>query len=187
MVTIFLCTLGYFSSMAKVINTWRDKGRNMYQWCNELFGPVLATRCAKISPPRCLIGRWGSEFNTAGRILAFEPAQLVALWEQMQHDKKRARPAPPVPGGDDDPTPLDEHMQDEIEHRRAKNSKWYTESFAAIRAPAWWCTLRISYRVRKVFHDLQSPIQSHSKICPEEGWNDPGCIALLVWGHAEQF
>ena len=187
--TIFLCAVGYFSSLAKVVNTWRDKGRKVYAYCAELFGALSAKTLARRSPPRCLIGRWGSEFNTTGRILAFEPAQLVQVWETMQRDQRK-RPRAPAAAraapARDDPVPLDEHMQDEIEHQRSKNSRWYNESFAAIRAPAWWMTMRISYRVRKVFNDVQASMQKHAKTCPDAGWKSPGYIALLVWGKAAQ-
>jgi len=53
-------TRKYWSSLAKIMNVWRDSASDLFQHYRLLYGDQEALRCASRVPPRPLSGRWGS-------------------------------------------------------------------------------------------------------------------------------
>ena len=66
----------FFSTLAKLINFWRENARVIYQSWTKTHGAVSSYDSARKVPPKCIAGRWGSVFKTASTL-----GQLV--WEEL--------------------------------------------------------------------------------------------------------
>jgi len=177
---LMCCSVGYFSALAKTINTWRERGRKIYYTFVDLFGPVEAAQVAKSAPARCLVGRWGSEMKSAERLLNIPDGHLSQAFDKI--NSKRS--APKRPSAND--ILLAEHREDEIEHQRKQAGKWFTEALLALKACEWWLVMRISYKARQPFTHLHTSIQKYSSLAGTGCWANVGYIALLVWGKAKE-
>ena len=84
----------YFGSLAKIVNVWRDAGRDVSEtWARE-FGPVVAKKVAGTLPPRCLSGRWGSVFATEVRIIeAMQNGMLKRVLTEVFGKRKYREPS----------------------------------------------------------------------------------------------
>ena len=89
------CDLGYFSSLAKIANCWRDVGKDIYQtWCS-LFGAQHGNQAATRPASKCLKSRWGSTHDSEEHLLKCDAAELrrvlVAVFSAT--NKRKARSA----------------------------------------------------------------------------------------------
>lgn len=50
----------YFTSIAKILNCWREHARAIFAIWKLKYGAISALRYAKNVPPKCCSGRWGS-------------------------------------------------------------------------------------------------------------------------------
>eukprot|EP00959_Pyramimonas_sp_CCMP1952_P453191 9467832-Pyramimonas_sp.AAC.1 len=57
------CSFPYFSTVAKLLNLWRQCGRKVYeaweQYCVDNPSRPRATGTTLRAPPKCISGRWG--------------------------------------------------------------------------------------------------------------------------------
>ena len=56
---VFLSPLGYYSSLAKLGNVWREIGLQIYEEWAQQSGALEANSVAKRAPNKCLSGRLG--------------------------------------------------------------------------------------------------------------------------------
>ena len=54
----------YYSSVAKLMNCWRDRASSFFAAYVTLWGAEAAVRAAKKVPAKCIAGRWGSMMHS---------------------------------------------------------------------------------------------------------------------------
>ena len=72
-------TVRYFASLAKLMNTWREYARSIFDTWRRVMTDAAAWRWAANVPPKCIAGRWGSADDSESFLLArpWEDTSLV--------------------------------------------------------------------------------------------------------------
>lgn len=185
----------YFSTMAKVVNCWREQAQPMFQAWRDMFGDADALKCAKVLPPKCIAGRWGSGSATEEWMERVGQRKLVAVAElcwAAKKDREKAKAAavqaPPMAIQDDpargDAGPVDEMNLESTAQHRETMSRWKRESISAIKDPAFWVTLAVGHRARAPLDHFRNFLdQTYS----EEALDEKGAaVARLATRDAER-
>ena len=170
---------GFFSSLAKIVNLWRENARNMYlTWCN-LHGSPSASVHARRLPPRCLAGRWGSVANTeralddAGPSLVVPVLQKVLAKDKIDRHKKRTLANGP-----------DEIRVEEMQQYAERLGRWAQEALVAVSDKLLWSLIGIMRRCHEPLQHHQCALQE--KLTDDELAEEGGHVSRMACGKAEE-
>ena len=136
----------YFSSLAKIVNTWRTRGnpQKIRQGLMTFHDLDVADPRGKRLPPRPLKGRWGSVTSTEQFMNNFTMKELSWIWKEKlpsTHVRKKRQDAIEQDDGD-----LGEDYSE-------KMSRWLRESLLSIQDINFWRSLHVSRISRSpLFH-----------------------------------
>ncbi len=73
--------INLYSSLAKIVNVWREIGEVVHNSAIAIFGPEFADRTTKKCPPKCVKHRWGSEFMTSAHLVKSEIDKVCKVFD----------------------------------------------------------------------------------------------------------
>ena len=170
---------GYYSSIAKCINIWRDSPRKVYEtWC-DLIDCETARDHAMRLPAQCISGRWGSVGESEDNITSGSKRRLGTVVAHML-DPSNAKPEPGPKRKKRRTAAITDVMDpnaDESNHYRVKMGKWKMDTYAAVTSHVWWHMVAIMGQSHKPMqHHLSYLLSSQHKYK----------LAGLVFGKANQ-
>jgi hypothetical protein len=146
----FLVSVGvkftYFSSMAKLINVWRENSWAVYKaWCQHSYHS--ANLFARRQPPRCLAGRWGSIYATeellvkVGEVLPTILSSILIKRIDADIDER------------DNEEADDLRVEAQKEYRK-RLGRWSRDTIDVMECLWFWCCVRIAHTVHGLLHEV---------------------------------
>ena len=205
----------YFSSVVKIMHSWRDFRQKIFQHWVMLYGFASAVSCGfRRVPPLCLTGRWGAVFDAEGYVLKGDHAKLkraiiapgiLALPAPAPKAKAKGKakakallapeaqaalgPQDPATEAAPEPYGTEELAIEATQAFTAKQGKWRTDASLAIDDSVFIpVIMRIANKAREPFRIFYAWMSKPSKTYSIDGdERTPGKIARLVWGKAQEF
>ena len=156
------CQVEYYSSLAKLVNVWREEGKKIYEAWQDRY-VIEAMNVAVRAPARCLIGRWGSTHAAEKKVVACNPHHLRDVFSVVLAPKAKSTPRPKAePRATDDMSKLTEMRDETTTQYRERWGRWGKEALEAINAPEWFVVLKISHRSRQPLAHLEHAMEKNS-------------------------
>ena len=176
---------GYVSVLSKVMLLWRENARAMFSsW--QLMFPDTALKCAKLVPPKCIVGRWGSISRCEAYLRKCDIGELTAVldvalakYDTAAANQRRVlkRPAgAAAPAQPDIPEHANAEEQMEYSNRMGR---WRLDVFKAFEDPAFFVILRIAHKSRESLDHFVHFLAKKRKDC------EPLGLARLVFYKAK--
>jgi hypothetical protein len=163
------CEFKYFSSIAKIINCWRESARSVFvQWINA-HGNVSALACARKVPPRAVSGRWGSMSSAESFLLAAGGDLIVPVLTAVL-TKTIAKSVKPIhddnsAAATNDP---DELRVEEQQAYSAKMGRWRRDVLQTIACRFFWAIVASVHFCREPYDHflrwLQVPLDQEARL-----------------------
>ena len=177
------CKYFYWSSIAKVMHTWRRDAVKIFKAWSSMFSPLDAAKagCLRV-PPRPITGRWGSVRDCEAFLLrcySHSVSQLRAVFTMLYGVPKAGdadcKDAPPkhVDG-------LTELAEEDASAYSEKMGRWSTEGLRALRDDRFWLCIHISQRLRQPIDHLYHYVQLVRRVGELQN------TACLVFGGADK-
>ena len=158
----------YYSSLAKLINVWREKAQAVFNEFLRRWGPQAAMEKAFALPPRCISGRWGSVSacqawlsNAGGNELTRVLEPLLA--SPARENQPEVAPLQDAEAEADLSVELDAERVEAQAAYRHKMNRWHKETLQSITDPLFWLITTISSKARQpldhAFHFLEKKLQ----------------------------
>ena len=148
----------YFSSSAKLVNTWRSSGaaKRIFDTWSHLYGKERAFAVASTLPPRALRGRWGSITRVDDKVLSCGIDELREVFEKTMVGQAKKVETPSENAIREGPE-VDESNEDYV----AKLGRWTRETLKALRGCKYWLCVNIGRVSRDPVVHLEHFIQSN--------------------------
>ena len=178
----------YFSSVAKLINCWREDPASFLHASVKVCGVAMARdRCRKM-PPRCLSGRWGSISQSEAYIMNFGAdaasrchllTQIVGLAFASHLDKDKAPAEADIPVD----APHRELAVEDLKAHREKYGKWRRDTLNTVSKIMFHVTMEILHEARRPFDHLICFLSK--RLTKEDIYQGRGHAAQLATGYAK--
>jgi hypothetical protein len=178
----------YFSTLAVLMNCWRNSGKEVYMKWGQVHLPSQPH--VKNVPPKCIGGRWGSVSTCEKKLLGLHPLVLREVFNLVAADRASKKKssgakaaakakAQAMPAGDD----VDIAVEESLAYTLKLNS-WWRRAVQAVNLDAFLpFAVSVLHRQRQPLDNLLNWLQKEKGIA---GKSDhilrPGALALLVWG-----
>ena len=168
---------GFFSTLAKVVNLWRDHARPIMLLWERMFTTHLAMKHAASLPSRCVAGRWGSIQKAEGRVDDAGKHMLTPVFETLLNKKAMMR----VDAGEAIESPGPDELR--VEEQRAfaeQTSRWARESLVSLRDCLFWAVLKVMRACHGPYTHHLACLQKTPRYCGRGAtWRSSG--AVMLW------
>lgn len=147
---------GYFATLAKLTNLWRDKAKAIFQaWANS-YGKPSAMNAAVHIPGRCLAGRWGSVSDAEVFLQRANVSMAQVVLRQVLVKRKGGKT-----GGEH--ADIDEVSLEEQAAYSDRISRWAREVMQALSDKLFEAAVAIAHMSRSPLDHLFSALKGKGK------------------------